>query len=235
MRTTLSEALTRYEAEGGNLLKRAGIDSASLEIGLALKRARIRAGITQHKLAELSGAPQSAISDIENGKGKDGPSYRTIRQLADALGVEIEIKTHEDETEASQRRLREFAKESALVLLQLATRTLADSLLRAMLDRVLTEKVETKARELLSKASRRPTIDSSAVWRLDAHETTDIALPEPTLYFIYEGPAEIKGAGRIARNVIVAAPNERVALTNTGAVSSSVLTIPLGDLEAAAS
>ena len=65
------------------------LDPAALEIGLLIKRARLSKGLTQAAVAKKAGVTQSALSDIENGKGVDGPSYRVIRQIAEAVDMEL--------------------------------------------------------------------------------------------------------------------------------------------------
>ena len=59
-----------------------------------LKDAREAAGFTQKRLAEISGVPQTKISQYEN--GSQIPNYETVARLANALGVNwfalIEVK-----------------------------------------------------------------------------------------------------------------------------------------------
>ena len=232
---TLTEALADLGEREDNFLVRQGIDAASLEIGLALKRARTKTGMTQERLSKKSGVPQGAISEIEHGKGKDGPSYRTVRLLADALGVEIAIKPPEKDGERAQRVLRTLARNTALVLVDVAGAAMLGSLTAAILDEKMMAKISESVRALLAKGSARRreetiTAHAGALWRLAAHESAKLAIPEPTLYVICEGPAEIMTAKRLAKNVIVAAPNESVSLANTGTQPASVLTVPVGGL-----
>src|SRR4051812_12336487 len=63
-------------------------DRAAIETGLALRRARRATGLTQAQVAKLTGITQGAISNIERGAGKDGPSARVVRQIAAAIGAE---------------------------------------------------------------------------------------------------------------------------------------------------
>lgn len=54
-----------------------------------IKRAREQAGMTQVRLAKLAGVTQQAISQIEG--GEITPSLHTLRRLAKALGLSVEL------------------------------------------------------------------------------------------------------------------------------------------------
>lgn len=58
-------------------------------VGEAIREAREAAGLTQRELAERIGTQQPAIARLES----DGssPSIRTLRAIAEALGVDLEI------------------------------------------------------------------------------------------------------------------------------------------------
>lgn len=56
-------------------------------IGGRIREFRTRAGLTQEKLAERAGLPQSHISKLEN--RKHSPSHLTIQKIAKALGVKV--------------------------------------------------------------------------------------------------------------------------------------------------
>lgn len=56
-------------------------------LGVKLRRARIRRGLTQRELARLSGIPGSHISRIENGHRL--PSLETLERLTGALQVRL--------------------------------------------------------------------------------------------------------------------------------------------------
>jgi transcriptional regulator with XRE-family HTH domain len=56
-----------------------------VEFGKRLASMREDAGLSQSALARRVGTSQSAISQIES--GERNPSFETIRQIADALGV----------------------------------------------------------------------------------------------------------------------------------------------------
>jgi transcriptional regulator with XRE-family HTH domain len=52
-------------------------------LGLEYRDARVKRGLTQRQLAELSGVPQADISRIERGGGN--PTEATLQRLAGAL------------------------------------------------------------------------------------------------------------------------------------------------------
>jgi HTH-type transcriptional regulator, repressor for puuD len=56
-----------------------------MELGKRIAKVREDCGLSQSGLARKAGTSQSAISQIES--GERNPSFETIRQLADALGV----------------------------------------------------------------------------------------------------------------------------------------------------
>ncbi len=60
-----------------------------MKIGEQLKEIRQKAGISQEKLAEMSGIPQGSISKIENGT-RDF-AFSTLQKLLDALKCEVRI------------------------------------------------------------------------------------------------------------------------------------------------
>ena len=57
--------------------------------GALLKRARIRAGMSQRELAERAAAPQSVIARIE--QGERDPSLQTLQRLISGAGFELSI------------------------------------------------------------------------------------------------------------------------------------------------
>ena len=55
-----------------------------------IKQRRLLRGITQQDLADFSGVGLRTIRQIEAGKGN--PSIETLSKIADALGLEIDLK-----------------------------------------------------------------------------------------------------------------------------------------------
>jgi transcriptional regulator with XRE-family HTH domain len=53
-----------------------------------VREARLNAGYSQSELAKLAGVSQSSIAMIETGE-RTNPHPRTLRKLAEALGIEV--------------------------------------------------------------------------------------------------------------------------------------------------
>ena len=60
---------------------------ATVDTGEKLKRERRAGGLTQVELAGRSGVAQSTIAQIEGGV-RENPHPRTLKKLAEALGLE---------------------------------------------------------------------------------------------------------------------------------------------------
>lgn len=57
-----------------------------MKIGTQVKRTRERALLTQQELADRAGVGLTTLNRIENDRAE--PQFRTIRKLAEALGVD---------------------------------------------------------------------------------------------------------------------------------------------------
>jgi transcriptional regulator with XRE-family HTH domain len=60
-----------------------------VEIGEKLQQRRILLGLLQTQLAQLSGVSSRTIQLVEQGKGN--PSLQTLLQLADPLGLRLDL------------------------------------------------------------------------------------------------------------------------------------------------
>lgn len=56
-------------------------------VGENVRKARLAKGLTQEKLAELSGLTQQYISELEN--GKQNPTVITLYELGQQLGATV--------------------------------------------------------------------------------------------------------------------------------------------------
>lgn len=72
----------------------------AIEIGEKLRERRRLLGIKQPELAFLSGVSSRTIQQVENGKGN--PSLETLFQLADPLGLRLELILKEPQKPADQ-------------------------------------------------------------------------------------------------------------------------------------
>ena len=85
-----------YEAYRQERLKdpelKAEYDALDNEFSIirAMIDARKSIGLTQKQLSEKTGISQADISKFENGNGN--PSLRTLRRLADGMGMKIKIE-----------------------------------------------------------------------------------------------------------------------------------------------
>jgi transcriptional regulator with XRE-family HTH domain len=70
-----------------------------------LTELREKAGLSQYKLAQLSGVSKQTISQLEKGEGD--PSWDTVKKLAHALGVSIDEFDTDDEGEQEPEKTEE--------------------------------------------------------------------------------------------------------------------------------
>jgi len=63
------------------------------EVAMNLRSTRLERGLTQSALAELAGVSKSIIARIEQ-KGIDSVSVQSLRKIATALGLRLEIGMH---------------------------------------------------------------------------------------------------------------------------------------------
>jgi transcriptional regulator with XRE-family HTH domain len=64
------------------------------EMGIKLRDARIKAGLTQAQLAKKIGTQQQSIAQME--KGKNSPSLRTLMRVAEATSKNLKIELSEE-------------------------------------------------------------------------------------------------------------------------------------------
>ena len=78
--------------EHGKLIKK-GKPAPNVEIGRMIAEARSQCNISQKELAVASGIDQSDISKIE--RGISNPTIGTLKRLADAMGMKVEVSLHQ--------------------------------------------------------------------------------------------------------------------------------------------
>jgi uncharacterized protein len=80
-----------------------------MNAGDALKRARIRAGLTQHALAARAGTSQATISAYESGRKE--PSLKTLDRLLTATGAYLAVvSSGRDVREPTPTQLRRVGR-----------------------------------------------------------------------------------------------------------------------------
>ncbi|MCL6596983.1 MAG: helix-turn-helix domain-containing protein [Firmicutes bacterium] len=60
-------------------------DSLSQSVGIVLREARVKAGLSQEALADRAGVDRTFVGRIEN--GKQSPTLDTLARMAQALGL----------------------------------------------------------------------------------------------------------------------------------------------------
>jgi transcriptional regulator with XRE-family HTH domain len=92
----MKDLMASLEQEHPALAAQAPISSAAVEAGELVRSMRLAAKMPQRELAHAAGLRQPALSAIERGEGKDGPTYRKLRDLAEALGMRIALVPKEE-------------------------------------------------------------------------------------------------------------------------------------------
>ena len=65
----------------------AGDDAVRIAFGLAVRRRRTQAGISQERLAELAQVERAYVSALE--RGRRNPTLITLHRIASALGIPL--------------------------------------------------------------------------------------------------------------------------------------------------
>ncbi|MCG2841211.1 helix-turn-helix domain-containing protein [Sandaracinobacter sp. RS1-74] len=232
----LGEALRHLQTHDPALFAELGVDPVALEIGVQIKQARIRAGLTQKQLAEASGIPQGAISDIERGKGKDGPSYRTVKALADAAGADLALNPRDGEPETAPQEepvLHKVGNGGTLTLTDIVVGSgvLLAPALKSILPELAMKTLAAKIRAVLLAAPGRESLPvprgRSELWELEAHGRAKVKVSEPSIVFIIDGPAVVTGRDILSDRVAFATVAEAIQLANTGGTSAQVAAVPV--------
>lgn len=102
---SMTDLVSELERDHPRLAEQARVSGAAVEAGDMIRAARQAAGLSQRELAEAAGLHQSAISSIERGEGKDGPTYRKMRAIADALGMRMAFMSVEESSRPDSQKI----------------------------------------------------------------------------------------------------------------------------------
>jgi transcriptional regulator with XRE-family HTH domain len=204
-----------------------GLDRAALEIGQLVRRARAGTGMTQIDLAKAAGLTQGALSDIERGKGKDGPSYRILRALWRALNPRSSEGFAENLL--AMPRLLDIATPAESAGEVSAFSASADGLIKMLLDR---EEVSQVCAKLLSAMDSNSLHASNrydcTMWRIPPHAHTRIATHDLTVFLGVSGALRIDprhAVDSFDKGYIVLG-NETIEVVNPAAKRLSFLSAP---------
>lgn len=224
-------------ADRPDLLDVDEIDSAAIEIGLELKRARESRGLTQVELAEATGIGQGAISDIERGKGRDGPSYRVIRDIAAALGAEVSVEPRLDSDSAHDEWLNWLTvtdQSTNLALIdKIANGRHCMPFVRSLLREDVYSKLLETTHKVIADRSRYKIAKSPicGFWTLPPHQQAVVSPAATMVIVTYNGDGMLRTTNKrrkqIDDRVIVARHDETIEVVNSGDSALSVLTMPL--------
>jgi len=202
-----------------------GVDAAAVEIGQLIRRARVANGMTQIDLANAVGIAQSALSNIELGKGSTGPSYRLLREFANALGkpfMSFFTRREHPDVITVTGALEGISKCTASV----------EGFIGALLDQ--TELIDVCSQLRAAEAGSSHQIINIAesyqptMCRVLPHTHTRLETHGVTVFVTINGELEIKSAqtlGSFDKGCIVGA-NETVEVANPGLQPTSFLSVP---------
>jgi ribosome-binding protein aMBF1 (putative translation factor) len=63
-----------------------------LEAATLIRSMRKASGLSQRQLASALGVAEPRISELERGQGTHGPTYRVLKRVARACGVELRVE-----------------------------------------------------------------------------------------------------------------------------------------------
>ena len=93
---SVKDLMTVLEKDHPELAAQLPASSAAAEAGDLVRSMRLAAKMSQRELAAAAGLQQPALSAIERGEGKDGPTFRKLRDLAEALGMQVAFVPKEE-------------------------------------------------------------------------------------------------------------------------------------------
>src|SRR3954469_11266551 len=86
-----SELVALLEAEDPHGAAEAGLSSAAMRAGDLVRSMRREAKLSQEELAARIGVSQARISELEAGRGQQGPTWDVMERIAKASGRELGV------------------------------------------------------------------------------------------------------------------------------------------------
>lgn len=102
MGKSLSTFIQERKAESAQFAKGFDEEVARLELAAKIKALRVRHGLSQRELAELSGLRQQSFARLET--GRQYPSVQILQRIARALGKRLDVRFVAEATEQAEIR-----------------------------------------------------------------------------------------------------------------------------------
>jgi transcriptional regulator with XRE-family HTH domain len=218
------------------------VDRAALEIGQEIRRARLSKGLTQEDVARSARISQGALSDIERGRRIDGPSYRILRQVADALGVDIALLPREaylpSPEEAPKSILRKWLgtlrsiTPEPVVAIEPAAADVASSgpslqtWIEALLGEYELSTVHSELLHIVQAPDQTARGDAFCkVWNIGPHSSTRLKSNDAVVFLTIKGAGTFTCSHPITDKVCVAAKDDIVDVINTGPSNLKVVCV----------
>lgn len=205
---------------------------AALEIGQMIRRIRTAQGMTQISLAQAAGISQAALSDIELGKGSDGPSYRILREIAGALKVELfqkeligghlDIKPDPAEVLEITAGARDYVAFDPSI----------DGLIKVLFDRKEMSDVSVRLQKLIKKISLVRAADDykCTMLRVEPRARMRVSTHAPAVFVILNGALKVSGRSSFEtmKQGYIVPGNKTLDVVNPSKSPSSFMSVPAG-------
>ena len=206
-----------------------GLGPAALEIGQMIRRARASVGMTQIDLAKAAGLTQGALSDIELGKGKEGPSYRILRELWQVLNPKSFLQQNFADNLLIKPNLLHIATLAESTTEVSTFSPSVEGLIRMLLDQEEASRVCSKILATIDSDSVRASRKYDCMmWRIPPRAHTRIATHDLTVFLGVSGAVRVNAKHTVDSfdQGCIVLGNETVEVVNPAAKPLSFLSIP---------
>lgn len=150
-----------------------------LEIGTKIRRERLKQGLTQSELAKAVRISQAMLSNIETGKGSEGPTLKTLQSVTGALDLRVALLPDDDGKEFSEVLSSEVSivKPSNKVASQVHVTSLGEdgvSFVRGLISKDDLKRISASLAQMKSFAKTWAARErsSACLWSLEPHSGT---------------------------------------------------------------